>query len=65
MSDWQPIETAPAIGKRRLLFITAKKLQVVGYRVAGSRRCVATGYGSLPVTHWQPLPAPPTDREEN
>lgn len=62
MSDWQPIETAPAVGKKRLLFkVKGKKLVVVGFKTPAHPSCFATGYGRLPCTHWMPLPHPPQE----
>ena len=35
MAEWKPIATAPAVGKKRLLFKLANGLIVTGYRHAG------------------------------
>jgi hypothetical protein len=57
---WEPIETAPAVGKKRLLFAVTDKRIVIGFRVAGTALvCVGGEARFLKATHWQPLPALP------
>lgn len=56
---WQPIETAPAIGRKKLLFYTNRGV-VIGFRLAGSACVSVKGVGSyLLATHWTPLPPAP------
>lgn len=58
--EWQPIETASAKGKRRLLFKVRSGQIISGYRIANSDSVVAEfSRHTLRATHWMPLPAPP------
>lgn len=60
MSEWQPIETASAVGKKRLLFWLAKGKAAAGYRLAGTKNVWVEGGDSYYLaTHWMPLPEPP------
>lgn len=58
---WQPIESAPAVGKKRLLFWLAAGRAAVGYKIAKSQCARIDGQVCL-ATHWMPLPPPPTDQ---
>lgn len=80
MADWKPIETAPADGRKALVFrplaarsgdepIAVKRL------IGGNQFCwdktVPKGQqarnptdGACHVTHWMPLPAPPHPQPE-
>lgn len=58
---WQPIETAPAVGKKRLLFALARGGFAIGYRHAETK-CVHIDHAAanpFTATHWMPLPTPP------
>lgn len=60
MSEWKPIESAPAVGKKRLLFRLADKRMVVGYRIAKSQFVrPEDAVFTVLATHWMPLPEPP------
>ena len=57
---WQPIETAPCVGKKRLLFALANGRIVTGWRL--TKTCNVKPEGSSHyalATHWMPLPEPP------
>lgn len=57
---WQPIETAPAVGKKRLVFWTKYGKPIIGYRIAGTKNVISQESGSMYVgTYWQPLPTSP------
>jgi hypothetical protein len=58
VTDWQPIETAPCVGKKRLLFALAGGGFGVGFRYAGTRLVVLdhNSKTSFRATHWMPLP---------
>lgn len=73
MSEWQPIDTAPA-GDLGSDIITTILLWIadggdvgrgcvgLGYcyrRRDGSIKALATGYRGFRITHWMPLPPPP------
>lgn len=78
--DWQPIETAPADGRKALVFrpLAAR----AGDEVIAVKRLIGGNYycwsktvpkgqkacnptdGACHVTHWMPLPAPPAPKEE-
>jgi hypothetical protein len=62
-SEWQPIETATAVGKKKLLFWTEMGRVVVGHRLAGTRVVISQDKVSYTATHWMPLPAPPARSE--
>lgn len=64
MTDWNPIETASAVGKKRLMFCLASGRVVFGYRLALTRNVMIEG-GSKPAlaTHWANLPSPPEAAE--
>ena len=60
MAEWQPIETAPCVGKKRLLVKLANGKTVVGYRHANSKMVVPEFAGSaFLAVCWMPLPTPP------
>lgn len=69
MSEWQPIETAPRDGTQILVCFVpdmGRAIMVVEYdpdREGEGYPWVAAesaAYHKNAVTHWQPLPAPPT-----
>ncbi|PDT79977.1 hypothetical protein CO676_30500 [Sinorhizobium sp. BJ1] len=60
VGEWQPIESAPAVGRKRLLFFTKTRIVVAGYRIAKTRLVVSDFGRQIPATHWQHLPAPPS-----
>lgn len=64
VTDWQPIETAPAVGKKRLLFALARGGFGIGYRHAGTRlvRLDHAAVNPFQATHWMPLPPAPETR---
>ncbi|WP_229011627.1 DUF551 domain-containing protein [Paraburkholderia gardini] len=62
MSDWQPIETAPAEGQF-LVYMPDEKRQPIqvarwhpNVKIIGG----AFAFDLPPPTHWMPLPEPPT-----
>lgn len=58
--EWKPIETATAVGKKRLLFWLAKGKAAAGYRIAGTKMvCIEGAKDYYLATHWMPLPEPP------
>ncbi|MGO8211812.1 hypothetical protein ACC782_33570 [Rhizobium ruizarguesonis] len=59
MTMWQPIETATAVGKKRLMFWAKSGRVVVGYRIAGTDVIISQDNASYEATHWQPLPPSP------
>ena len=67
MADWQPIETAPK--KKRVLVVGAEggrqEIAHIYQIVEGGRWRWWSGNDVLPFspTHWQPLPAPPSEGE--
>lgn len=74
MSDWLPIDSAPKDGTVLLLHVPESRAQgrvVMGYWSATDEEpeedcwymCCGLDAASMidvPVTHWQPLPPPPT-----
>ena len=59
MSEWQPIKTAQAVGKKKLLFWTKNGRVVVGHRLARTGIVISQDNVSYTATHWMPLPPPP------
>lgn len=70
---WRPIETAPKDGTDVLLHVDWQPLTVIGFygtrtedeatwRVAWDHAAVRDGYDEP--THWQPLPAPPSQEHK-
>jgi hypothetical protein len=66
MSDqWQPISTATAVGKKRLMFWAKGGRIIVGYRLAGTNVVISQDNASYTATHWQPLPTPPQAEDQD
>jgi hypothetical protein len=63
MSEWQPIETAPRDGETNVLTYRGAGLQAVAiyFPHRDSDWCCSDGVHLLDVTHWMPLPPPPTE----
>lgn len=64
MSEWQPIETAPTAG----IFLVYmpleredRKMQVANWRPNVKVIGGLFSFDCEPVTHWMPLPEPPSD----
>lgn len=65
MSAWQPIETAPRDETPILTYRQAGLMSVAIYWPHGKAEwCAVDGCHLLNVTHWQPLPEPPTKEGE-
>lgn len=67
MGEWKPIETAP----KRGVFLVWMSKPILGSSVYPMNRSNITTIGQAfafdmenKPTHWQPLPAPPTGRDE-
>ncbi len=63
MSEWQPIETAPRDGTEILTYRSVGLMAVATWLDpwdAGSDWTVTDGAQLIGVTHWMPLPDPPT-----
>jgi hypothetical protein len=71
---WQPIETAPRDGRQLLAIDADSQMVVAEWRVLPDGTCFwEIGHSRVPghywrlgnqLTHWQPLPPPPTTRAE-
>lgn len=59
MSDWQPIETAPRLGARVLVWDRTTGVLAAQY-VMGEWYAHEIRQTVVP-THWHPLPAPPSE----
>jgi hypothetical protein len=64
MSEWRDIDTAPKDGETPVLtYRTVGCMSVAIYWPHGNAEwCAVDGVHLLNVTHWQPLPAPPTTK---
>lgn len=61
--EWQDISTAPAVGKKRLLFRLANGHMAVGFRLAGTETVRPNcGDDTYLATHWMPLPPAPQEK---
>ena len=60
---WQPIETAQKDGTEILCYGEYYGKPVLFVAIWNSVEWYAGWGGSIQPTHWQPLPAPPADRE--
>lgn len=62
---WQPIETAPRDGTEILIFIPDCDQAVASYQYGDDEDMAGWwgdgGFHYADPTHWQPLPAPPSD----
>lgn len=67
-AQWQPIETAPTDGTPILVYLEAELLcsRVHTARLHPNVRIVATvfAFDAPKMTHWQPLPDPPSSTDE-
>lgn len=57
--EWKPIETAPAVGKKRLLFWGLCGKQLIGYRHAKTKLIKCDDGHSYVASHWMELPGKP------
>ncbi len=60
--DWRPIETAPRDGRPILTYRGAGLMAVAEPYRAGWK--ISDGMKIINVTHWMPLPKPPTTNLE-
>lgn len=61
VNNWLPIETAP-LGQQVLAYSTKYGFYVIGARFTSEFED-APGNAVSRLTHWQPLPAPPSEGE--
>lgn len=62
MSDWQPIETAPRDGTEVLLH--QSRWVTIGCFDPDDNSWWCVEGGEIEPDHWQPLPAPPSEGEQ-
>jgi len=66
MTEWQPIETAPKDGRRILVYaetwpeIAVAEWRDKGITLEGWRLHPFNDIDPEPLTHWMPLPEPPS-----
>ena len=62
MADWQPIETAPRDGTRVLTYDSVRGFRdLMKWNMKTGDWRDDAGEFFLQPTHWQPLPAPPSE----